>query len=138
MKESINARIKKVRGSLSQTVFGEMVGATRNQIAFAEGEGHAVSTILVKAICLSCRINEQWMLHGLGDQTISEEKSIQEQKEDIVIEYQEQKEDIVIEYIESVLNELSESNLRIVLGAVQRMKILDKKISEKNNQSGPD
>ncbi len=65
----MNKRIKAVRKAkdLTQTKFGERIGANRNQIAFAEGEGNNVSPVLVTAICQEYNVSESWLRTGEGE-----------------------------------------------------------------------
>lgn len=104
---SINERIKEIRGSMSQTAFGNIVGATRNQIAFAEGEGHSVSAILIRAICLSFNVNPNWLLTGEGEKTNAPTELDQTT--------------VIINFIKNVLEDLNEENRRIVLEAVKQL-----------------
>lgn len=67
----LNERIRKVRknAKLSQTEFGKKLGVSRSVIANIELDLNktGVPDNIIKLICYSFKINEEWLLYGKGE-----------------------------------------------------------------------
>lgn len=68
---SLSERIRKVRknAKLSQTEFGKKLGVSRSVIANIELDLNktGVPDNIIKLICYSFKINEEWLLYGKGE-----------------------------------------------------------------------
>ena len=64
----MNERIKQVRKlkKLSQTAFGEPLGASRDMINNVENGRAAVSDMMIAAICRVYNVDEVWLRTGVG------------------------------------------------------------------------
>lgn len=64
----MNGRIKQVRKlkKLSQTAFGEPLGASRDMINNVENGRAAVSDMMIAAICRVYNVDEVWLRTGTG------------------------------------------------------------------------
>lgn len=64
----MNGRIKQVRKlkKLSQTAFGEPLGASRDMINNVENGRAAVSDMMITAICRVYNVDEVWLRTGTG------------------------------------------------------------------------
>lgn len=64
----MNERIKQVRKlkKLSQTAFGEPLGASRDMINNVENGRAAVSDMMIAAICRVYNVDEVWLRTGTG------------------------------------------------------------------------
>jgi DNA-binding XRE family transcriptional regulator len=67
--ETINRRIKQVRETLdmTQAAFSRVISLSRGYLAGVEMEKRRVNDRLVKLICSSFTVNEQWLRAGEGD-----------------------------------------------------------------------
>jgi DNA-binding transcriptional regulator YiaG len=67
--ETINRRIKQVREALdmTQAAFSRVVSLSSGYLAGVEVEKRRVNDRLVKLICSSFMVNEQWLRTGRGD-----------------------------------------------------------------------
>jgi len=63
----ISARIKAVRGDLSQTEFGERIGVTKFAISNYETGRQGVPERTINDICREFGINTLWLRTGAGD-----------------------------------------------------------------------
>lgn len=82
---TINERIKQIRKEqgLTQTSFGECIGATKNAVVNMELSGRAkVSEAYIKAICMAFDVSEDWLRTGEGTPYI--QKTREEQLTDAV------------------------------------------------------
>jgi transcriptional regulator with XRE-family HTH domain len=70
--ETINRRIKQVREALdmTQAAFSRVVALSSGYLAGVELEKRKVNDRLVKLICSSFTVNEQWLRAGKGDMFI--------------------------------------------------------------------
>ncbi|MDR0402167.1 MAG: helix-turn-helix transcriptional regulator [Treponema sp.] len=67
--ETINLRIKQVRKALemSQAAFSRVISLSSGYLAGVEVEKRRVNDRLVKLVCSSFMVNEQWLRTGKGD-----------------------------------------------------------------------
>jgi transcriptional regulator with XRE-family HTH domain len=67
--ETINRRIKQVRKALdmTQAAFSRVISLSSGYLAGVETEKRKVNDRLVKLICSSFTVNEQWLRTGNGD-----------------------------------------------------------------------
>jgi DNA-binding XRE family transcriptional regulator len=67
--ETINRRIKQVREALDMTqeAFSRVISLSRGYLAGVEVEKRRVNDRLVKLICSSFTVNEQWLRTGKGE-----------------------------------------------------------------------
>jgi transcriptional regulator with XRE-family HTH domain len=67
--ESINRRIKLIREALdmTQAAFSRIISLSNGYLAGVETEKRRVNDRLVKLICSSFMVNEQWLRTGAGD-----------------------------------------------------------------------
>jgi DNA-binding XRE family transcriptional regulator len=67
--ETINRRIKQVREALdmTQAAFSRVISLSSGYLAGVEVEKRRVNDRLVKLICSSFTVNEQWLRTGNGD-----------------------------------------------------------------------
>jgi transcriptional regulator with XRE-family HTH domain len=67
--ETINRRIKQVREALNMTqaAFSRVISLSSGYLAGVEVEKRKVNDRLVKLICSSFTVNEQWLRTGTGD-----------------------------------------------------------------------
>lgn len=65
----INDRVKEVRTSLglSMTKFGESIGISKDMVANIEYSRVDVKPAVIKLICSTHNIKEEWLLTGSGD-----------------------------------------------------------------------
>ncbi len=70
----IGHRIREVRTSLglTQVVFGERLGVSRDVINNSELERATISPLLIKAISLEFSINENWLVNGIGEMFVKQ------------------------------------------------------------------
>ncbi len=71
----LNSRIKEIRTrlGLSQNKFGEKIGVSRDAIANIENNRVQPQDSLLKLICFSFHVNENWLRNGTGDIFIQDE-----------------------------------------------------------------
>lgn len=62
-------RILELRKSLklTQTSFGEALGATRSMIASYEGGAVTPSASMIELICTKFHVSKEWLVDGIGD-----------------------------------------------------------------------
>lgn len=62
-------RIKQIRKAnhLTQSVFAEKIGLTRDTIANIEGGRIEVKDIVIKSICREFNVNYDWLISGEGE-----------------------------------------------------------------------
>lgn len=79
----MNERIKQVRKlkKLSQTAFGEPLGASRDMINNVENGRAAVSDMMIAAICRVYNVDEVWLRTGAG------QPFAQKSRRDVIDEY---------------------------------------------------
>ena len=65
---SVNERIKALRKELkmSQDVFAEKLGLTKNYISLVENGNRNLSEQSIKVLCSILNVNEEWLLTGNG------------------------------------------------------------------------
>ncbi len=84
---TINDRIKLVRGKMSQREFGERIGATRNQVAFAEGNGHTVTGLFIASVSGNFGVRTEWLLTGQGDMYVQKNGEPQKSPRELAEQY---------------------------------------------------
>lgn len=74
----IGDRVKEIRKNLklSQTLFGEKLGVSRDVINNVENNRVELSSLLSKAICSEFNVNETWLKDGLGNAYNENEEQI--------------------------------------------------------------
>lgn len=75
----MNERIKDLRKELglSQTVFAEKLGLTKNYISLIENGQRNMSAQSIKVLCSLYNVNEDWLRNGSGDMFIQKSKDKQ-------------------------------------------------------------
>ncbi|MBQ6158030.1 MAG: helix-turn-helix transcriptional regulator [Thermoguttaceae bacterium] len=110
MKE-IRERIKEVRQTLDYGVcaFAKQLGYTHATVSTVENGKSPVTEKMIVSICAKFHVNEQWLRTGNGEMFVPKE------------EPQLSREEIITDFIQTILEELSEANRRIVLDAIEKL-----------------
>lgn len=110
MKE-IRERIKEVRQTIkkSKRAFAKEIGYTGSTLSTVESGQSSVTDRLIASICAKFHVNEQWLRTGNGEMFVPKE------------EPQLSREEIITDFIQTILEELSEANRRIVLDAIEKL-----------------
>lgn len=110
MAQTTNERIKELRETLglSLRAFGDAVGYTNPTISLIERGKKQPEKRLLKLICSEFDVNQQWLLTGKGGMFVTREPA-------------QSREEVVTDFIQTILEELSEANRRIVLDAIENL-----------------
>lgn len=110
MKET-RERIKEVRESLklSGRQFAIQLGYNSSTLSTVESGKSPITDRLIVSICAKFHVNEQWLRTGNGEMFVPKE------------EPQLSREEIITDFIQTILEELSEANRRIVLDAIEKL-----------------
>ena len=75
----MNERIKILRKELklSQDLFAERLGLTKNYISLIENGNRNLSEQSIKVLCIMFNVNEEWLRTGSGDMFITKTKDEQ-------------------------------------------------------------
>lgn len=80
MQMQMNSRIKELRTKLklTQEEFAEKLGATRSAIASIENDKCTVTTQMIKLVCITYNVNEQWLRTGKGEMFEKKDESLED------------------------------------------------------------
>lgn len=109
MKE-IRERIKEVRQTIkkSKRAFAKEIGYTGSTLSTVESGQSSVTDRLIASICAKFNVNEQWLRTGKGGMFVTREPA-------------QSREEVVTDFIQTILEELSEANRRIVLDTIENL-----------------
>lgn len=106
----MNERIKALRKDLklSQDVFAEKLGLTKNYISLVENGNRNLSEQSIKVLCSMFNVNEEWLRTGNGEMLV--QKSKDEQIAEMLGDIQRSGEDNFKHRLVSALSKLNESD----------------------------
>lgn len=106
----MNERIKALRKELkmSQDVFAEKLGLTKNYISLVENGNRNLSEQSIKVLCSILNVNEEWLRTGKGEMFI--EKSKDEQIAEMLADIQTGGEDTFKHRLISALSKLNKED----------------------------
>ena len=124
----IKERIKEIRktNKLSQKVFGELLGVSRDVITNIEYGRVEPKTLLINHICQVFNINKEWLINGTGDMYIIPFDTVKQAK--IIAELNTSDPELT-KLVEEILL-LNEDNQNLIKSIIRTLLLEQKKAKE--------